>query len=70
MFYTLNSYALSPCPILKKKDLFIILSKRETTRVQAEGGAEGRADSPMSTELTMGLDPRVLRSLCELKSDA
>ena len=43
-----------------------------TQRAQQEGGAEAEAEggSPLSREPDVGLDPRILRSLPELKADA
>ena len=48
--------------------LLKILFIWERDRVCTEG--EGEADSPLSREPNMGLDPRTLRSRSELKADA
>ena len=40
------------------------------SREGAEAEGEGEADSPLSREPSMGLDPRTLRSWPELKADS
>ena len=47
------------------------MTKRERERAPAEGTAEGEgeADSPLSREPKVGLDPRTPRSFPEQKAD-
>ena len=58
--------------LLKKK--FIYLRKREDEREResawAGGGLQGEADSPLSRDPDVGLDPRTLGSWLELKAGA
>ena len=59
-----QDHALSRRQMLKycitQAPLFIYLRERKRARKRTKGGAEGEADSPLSREPEVGLDPRTL----------
>ena len=57
---------------LKKDFIYLFNTDRKGERTQVGGAAEGEgeADSPLSKEPDVGLDPRTLRLWPELKADS
>ena len=49
---------------------YLFIWERMRAREITEGEEGGEADSPLSSEFDVGLDPRTLRSWPELKADA
>ena len=55
--------------VFQKYFLFIHLRERERAQAGGEAKGEGEADSPLSWEPNVGLDPRTWRSQPEPKAD-